>query len=378
MDFSVDDDFEPKKKKKKLQPKKSCILPQETTTMPCHSNQKRQLDVKDTKLRGNIPHFTQIPDTIAEDTSIIPETFAQFACPHDQSPFTNASQLMQNKFSEESVVFTNLSIKSSPSITIDENSPDPVVWTSIENSYDTGDEVPLVLYSTTKLRLLDKHTWLNNTKICAGQALLKNKFPNIDGLRDPSKYCVEVTSAKSPFIQLLNTGGHSVCCTTISTKPNLGTVRVLDSLYNRPSSHVIEHFCCLLRHSNSTMTFLNEKVQKQIGVSECGRFALAFATDLCYGLDPANQHYEQTTMRQHYVTCLESKAMVPVPKTTKRVPRHVACIKHKWIFSVYADNQMIICNMFSASVAENGTIQHVLIFQQQLSTRSRGGGVENV
>ena len=74
IDLSVDDDFEPKKKKK-LQPKKSCILPQETT-MPCYSNQQRQLDVKDTKLRGNIPHFTQIPDTIAEDTSVIPETFA--------------------------------------------------------------------------------------------------------------------------------------------------------------------------------------------------------------------------------------------------------------------------------------------------------------
>ena len=73
-----------------------------------------------------------------------------------------------------------------------------MVWTSIENSYDTGDEVPLVLYSTTKPRLLNKHTWLNNTELRAGQALLKNKFPKIDGLRDPSKYCLEVAPAKSP------------------------------------------------------------------------------------------------------------------------------------------------------------------------------------
>ncbi|CAB4019209.1 Calcium-responsive transcription factor, partial [Paramuricea clavata] len=268
-----------------------------------------------------------IPDTIAMETSLNLETFAQFACPYDQSHFTNISQLTENKFSEESVVSTNLSVESPPYITIDENSPDPVVWTSIENSYDTGDEVPLVLYSTTKPRLLDKHTWLNNTEICAGQALLKNKFPKIDGLRDPTKYCLEVAPAKSPFIQLLNTGGHWVCCTTISTKLNSGTVRVLDSLYNRPSSHVVEHSCCLLRHSGCTMTFLNEKVQKQIGVSECGLFALAFATDLCYGFDPANQHYDQTIMRQHYVNCLESKAMVPFPKTTKRVSCHATCIK---------------------------------------------------
>ena len=87
------------------------------------------------------------------ETSLNLETFAQFARPHDQSHFTNISQLTENKFSEESVVSTNLSVESPPYITIDENSPDPVVWTSIENSYDTGDEVPLVLYSTTKPRL---------------------------------------------------------------------------------------------------------------------------------------------------------------------------------------------------------------------------------
>ena len=54
-----------------------------------------------------------------------------------------------------------------------------------------------------------------------------------------------------------------------------------------------------------------------MGASECGLFALAFATDLCYGLDPANQHYDQDAMRQHYVSCLESKANGPFPKDNK-------------------------------------------------------------
>ncbi len=65
-DLSVDDDFEPKNKKEKLQPKKSCILLQETTTMSYHSNLQRQLDMKDTKWKGNIPRFTQI----AKETSM--------------------------------------------------------------------------------------------------------------------------------------------------------------------------------------------------------------------------------------------------------------------------------------------------------------------
>ena len=31
----------------------------------------------------------------------------------------------------------------------------------------------------------------------------------------------------------------------------------------------------------SKVTFINEKVQRQVGGSDCGLFSLAFATDLC-------------------------------------------------------------------------------------------------
>ena len=44
---------------------------------------------------------------------------------------------------------------------------------------------------------------------------------------------------------------------------------------------------------------VNEKVQKQLGASGCGLFALAFAADLCHGLDPANRSYDQAKIREH-------------------------------------------------------------------------------
>ena len=56
---------------------------------------------------------------------------------------------------------------------------------------------------------------------------------------------------------------------------------------------------------------------------DCGLFALSFATDLCQGLDPTTQCYDQSLMRQHYVNCLESATMSPFPKTTRRVPYHM-------------------------------------------------------
>ena len=76
-------------------------------------------------------------------------------------------------------------------------------------------------------------------------------------------------------------------------------------------------------HAGDSILFINEKVQKQINLSDCGLFALAFATDLCHGVDPQTQAYDQENMRAHYVSCLESHEMIPFPKTSRRVPYHV-------------------------------------------------------
>ena len=46
---------------------------------------------------------------------------------------------------------------------------------------------------------------------------------------------------------------------------------------------------------------VNEKVQKQVGASGCGLFALAFAADLCHGLDPTNRSYDQAKIREHLI-----------------------------------------------------------------------------
>ena len=75
----------------------------------------------------------------------------------------------------------------------------------------------------------------------------------------------------------------------------------------------------MLMHAGDSILFINEKVQKQINSSDCGLFALAFATDLCHGVDPQTQAYDQENMRAHYVDCLESQEMVPFPKTSRRV-----------------------------------------------------------
>ena len=65
----------------------------------------------------------------------------------------------------------------------------------------------------------------------------------------------------------------------------------------------------MMHHMGDVVTLVNEKVQKQLGASDCGLFAVPFATDLCHGIEPTNQSYDQDAMREHYVSCFESRTI---------------------------------------------------------------------
>ena len=125
---------------------------------------------------------------------------------------------------------------------------------------------------------MKKTNWLYDSEIHAGQLLLKTKFPCVDGLHDPAIAGTLMAQAISEFVQIINTGNHWVCLSTISCRP--GTIKVYDSLFQRVSPIAIRHSCRLLMHTGGSILFTNVKIQKQINSSDCGLFALAFATDL--------------------------------------------------------------------------------------------------
>jgi len=197
----------------------------------------------------------------------------------------------------------------------------------LENCCPDDPDHKLVLYLESKTSILKKNYWLADSKIHAGQLLLKKDFPYVDGLHDPATKGSHVVPTASKFVQMLNTGSHWVCLSTISTTPGTGTVKIFDSIYQKPNSIAVEHACRMLMYPGSKVTFINKKVQRQVGANDCGLFSLAFATDLCHGLDPVHLRHDQGSMRQHYVNCLENGAMVQFPRTTRRVPFHLNCNK---------------------------------------------------
>ena len=212
-------------------------------------------------------------------------------------------------------------------VVIDDDHPDPSIWLNIDNSSPEDPQSKLVLYSESKPGILRRTYWLHDSEIYAGEILLKKAFPLIDGLNDPAQIGPLVVPAMSEFVQIINVGAHWVSLSTISCTP--GVVKVYDSLYRKHNNVVIEHACRMILHAGPEVTFLYEKVQKQLGSSDCGLFALAFATDLCHGLDPTKQSYNQEMMRRHFVDCLEKGEMTPFPNTAKRVPFHLAMQKTK-------------------------------------------------
>ena len=59
-------------------------------------------------------------------------------------------------------------------------------------------------------------------------------------------------------------------------------------------------------------------VQRQSGGSDCGLFAIAFATALCGGLDPHIQNFEQSKMREHLKECFVAHRLHCFPESRRR------------------------------------------------------------
>jgi len=151
--------------------------------------------------------------------------------------------------------------KKDNTVIIDENSPDPDVW--IDYRDQTAGSKLITLYADSKNLILSPHSWLHDSEVEPAQKLLKMKFPLVDGLEDLDIIGNLVTPATSEFVQIINTGLHWVCISTLS-RP-IGVVKVYDSLFGKPNIKAIQHVCRMLLHRGKSVKIINEKVQKQQG-----------------------------------------------------------------------------------------------------------------
>ena len=95
---------------------------------------------------------------------------------------------------------------------------------------------------------------------------------------------------------------------------------------SKPSCSIGSHdlnkqLAAIMQCSAKCMYVCHVNVQRQSGLSDCGIFAIAFATALCMGIDPYTLNIDQNKSRIHLLKCFEQKNISAFPLTER--PRRI-------------------------------------------------------
>ena len=171
---------------------------------------------------------------------------------------------------------------------------------------------------TGRTRLLASHRImilsgeeLDDAILTFAQKLLKKQFPSIGGLLNP--LLQEKKKLKgSQCLQLIHSRqNHWIVASTVDEV--LDKVMVYDSLYD----DVDDRTQTIIRKLfGATVVPEIAKIHKQQGVRDCGLFAIAFATAICFK-QSISEPFKQDVMRQHLVQCFEKGACLPFPLVHK-------------------------------------------------------------
>ena len=113
-----------------------------------------------------------------------------------------------------------------------------------------------------------------------------------------------------------------------------GFVRVYDSLYKTLSEETEYLIAGMMYVLNSDLSIVMMDVEKDSNGFDYGVLAIAYAFDICSGMDPCTVRFDHSKIRPHLATCLENCRMSRfsilgdqecVQRDAKRVELHCSC-----------------------------------------------------
>ena len=118
---------------------------------------------------------------------------------------------------------------------------------------------------------------------------------------------------------------HWVCTTSVNTSKD-SDVYVMDSLGGvcPISQSLQQQIAQVYGGKRSHLVIRRLSVQQQVGVKDCGLFAVAFAVDVCQRNNPSRVSYDQRKMRSHFASCLQKGHLDTFPqgrKSQEKIPR---------------------------------------------------------
>ena len=180
--------------------------------------------------------------------------------------------------------------------------------------------------------VLQSSAWLNDAIIFAAQVLLKKQSDGICGWKSTqcSKRVGEEKFPRipqgAPFVQILHvSNNHWITVSNIKQgthTPYPDVVRVYDSGWSpNISLETKELICNFLKPEKDVIFFDIMNVHAQPNLTDCGLFAVAFATELVHGEDPVLCNFDCAGMRTHLLAGLEAGLIGRFPcKKKRRVP----------------------------------------------------------
>ena len=151
------------------------------------------------------------------------------------------------------------------------------------------------------------------------------------------------------MIQILHRGDiksrHWFTISTVDCKE--GTIYWYDSIYNDLDKKSKQQMCAVMKPAGKNLIFQKCPVQNQVGGSDGGQFAIAFAVSICLGMNPSKFIYNQENMRRHLTECLENQKLSNFPfsvntnwkkKKVTKTREHIYCICR----GLY-DSEMVQC-----------------------------------
>ena len=165
--------------------------------------------------------------------------------------------------------------------------------------------------------ILSSTGWLDDVIINAAQDLLKEQF-EISGFQNTTLGCnLSFDILRSEFVQILHNGKNHWLTTSTVGLP-AATVNVYDSFNQSLSQSTVNQVCALIFTRNQTIDVRFIDVEPQTNSSDCGVYAIAFATSLCFCEDISSIQYCVSKMRTHLVSCLEKRQMAPFPSIQRK------------------------------------------------------------
>jgi len=174
--------------------------------------------------------------------------------------------------------------------------------------------------------ILQTTEWINDNIINAAQMMLKKRFGSeIAGWQSPQcnkkVSLFKVILDNVPFIQILNVSQcHWIVVSNMPFKKNNDSIYIYDSLLmTKVSGSLVNTVCIFFKcHYTDRLHFDVINVQRQTDDHNCGVLAIAFATELAFGQDPASSVWNTSVMRSHLFQAFQQNSLERFPRIGQR------------------------------------------------------------